>query len=103
MSDHQPEDVERVARAIYATASGAERPCFDREPESVKRFYFCQARAALSALPREGGSDEVTPEMVKEGLTVVVNIGLRKIINSEHPWPDLVTAIYQAMHRARPK
>lgn len=42
--------LERVAKAIYASASGAERPCFGRQPPIVKAFYFAQARAALSAM-----------------------------------------------------
>jgi hypothetical protein len=46
--------VEIAARAIYASASGEERPDFDRQPASVKRFYFKQATAALAALEQAG-------------------------------------------------
>lgn len=49
--------VEKIARAIYATASGAERPCYGSQPEAVKRFYRSQATAALQAMR------EPTPEV----------------------------------------
>lgn len=60
-SNTQTSMVERVAKVLYATASGDERPDFARQPQSVKQFYFQQARVAIEAMR------EPTEAMTKAG------------------------------------